>query len=84
MIDLTLLKAFSSHSDHDFINGTQHEHPELHTESHSHSHSNSVWFGLMTLIGIIGFLIFERIITILTDFVNRSNHDIDLKVRISF
>lgn len=65
--------AFSSQSDHHFDNETEDEHPEFHTES-SHSHSDSVWYGLLALAGIIGFLFFERIATIFIDLFNQPSN----------
>ena len=44
----------------------QHIHDE-----HNHNH-DSVWLGLMALLGIIGFLALERIITIISDLLNKS------------
>lgn len=57
--------------------GHNHTHGELHKDhSHSHSHTSdeSFWFGLMALSGIIGFLVLERIMVLLTDLCNQNGH----------
>lgn len=48
----------------------KHDDDHIHDE-HNHNH-DSVWFGLMALLGIIGFLALERIITIISDLLNKS------------
>lgn len=73
---ISLLQAFSKQSDH-IGNETDHFHEdrEHHTESHSHSHSDSVWYGLMALLGMVGFLVFERLIMILRDLALKHSHN---------
>jgi zinc transporter 10 len=63
--------AFSSqlHIDKDH-NETHHKHNH---SNGSESHSTLVWFGLMALLGIIGFLTFERVVTIVSDLCNKSH-----------
>src|SRR6218665_2938976 len=66
-------QAFSRQADHDHmdeLNSSHHDDVHRrthHTESHSHSHSESIWFGLMTLIGMLAFLVFERVFNIIID-----------------
>ena len=45
-----------------------------------HDHSQTVCYGLMALLGIIGFLAFERILTIVSDLCSKS-HGKTTKVR---
>ncbi|KAJ6224888.1 hypothetical protein RDWZM_003433 [Blomia tropicalis] len=66
-----LVIAFSSQSDHHFQNGSAYQNDrEHHNESH-HSHSDSVWYGLMALLGMMGFLLLERLIMILGDLAHQ-------------
>lgn len=37
-------------------------------------HTKSVIYGLMSLIGIVGFLIFERVLTIISDLCSQNSH----------
>lgn len=53
---------FQNHNEENMIHG------------HSHSSDEGFWFGFMALIGIIGFLILERLMVILTDVCNRNGH----------
>lgn len=53
---------FQNHNEENMIHG------------HSHSSEEGFWFGFMALIGIIGFLILERLMVILTDVCNRNGH----------
>ncbi|OTF81074.1 zinc transporter-like protein, partial [Euroglyphus maynei] len=70
--------AFSSQLNHDHPdNETLLKHQEYQTESNGHSHANSVWYGLLALVGIIGFLFFERLTIIFNDLFNQPDQTID-------
>lgn len=76
-----VFQAFSSQLDHDDhsdneTSSIQHL-SEYHTESISHNHVNSVWYGLLALGGIIGFLFFERLTIIFNDLFNQPDQTID-------
>lgn len=47
-------------------------------QNHAHDHSNSegFWFGFMALVGIIGFLVLERIMVLITDICTHEEHSI--------
>lgn len=51
------------------------EHSDNH-EQHDHMSSEGFWFGFMALTGIIGFLLLERIMVLLTDVFNHHEHSI--------
>ena len=55
-------EANESHSE---SNVDHHHH--AHSERNSHGHSEAIWFGFMTLIGMLSFLMFERIFNIIND-----------------
>lgn len=50
-----------------------HDHHEDDDSAHHHSHNEEFWFGFMALIGIIGFLVLERIMVLLTDVCTREH-----------
>ncbi|KAI1290418.1 Zinc transporter ZIP6 [Halotydeus destructor] len=57
---------------HDHHDDNNHSHVgKIHSE---HSHEKTVQYGLMALMGIIGFLTFERVVTIVSDLCNKSSH----------
>lgn len=71
------------------LNHTHNEHDHNHESSHSNKsfsnhHSehdgsnvnNEFWFGFMALTGIIGFLLLERIMVLLTDLFNHHGHSV--------
>lgn len=46
-------------------------------EHHGHSHDDDgFWFGFMALVGIIGFLVIERIMNLLTDVFTHKGHSV--------
>lgn len=61
-------------------NHSEHLHEKLHeeakTEGH-HSHDDYVWIGMMCLLGIIGFYVFERLVSILRDLSHEHAHEDD-------
>ncbi len=80
----SFIQAFSSSQAHagqdqHYADSNQSHHEEeanlnhTHKDSSDHNHSESVWFGLMALSGIILFLTFERVVTIVSDIYNQSN-----------
>lgn len=61
------MQAFSgeTHNQQD-----SHKHKDGHDEDR---HTQTVYYGLMALMGIIGFLAIERILTIVSDLCSKSN-----------
>lgn len=57
-----------AHGDHDH----DHDHDEHH--GHTHPTDEGFWFGFMALVGIIGFLVLERIMVLLTDMCTHRSH----------
>lgn len=60
------MKAFS---EHDEVNDHGDNHDHDNESAHTHSIKN-VAYGLMALVGIVGFLAFERGLTIISDLCN--------------
>lgn len=57
-----------NHNDSDHVDANHENHP-----GHMHS-QDGFWFGLMALVGIIGFLILERLMVLLTDVCTHGEH----------
>lgn len=82
-INSTTSSKATTSNHHDDSNEMQHHQDGLNLknqdnlhEHHGHNHSNDegFWFGFMALIGIIGFLILERIMVLLTDVCTHNEH----------
>lgn len=82
------IQAFSikSGAAHHSVNVTEHETDHHHEHEHHtgsgnhHNHSDTVWFGMMCLVGIIGFLVFERLVMILRDLAHQHSHEDETSV----
>ena len=71
----TRLQAFSGETAHSDSKNTvlSSSSSADHHEHEDHRHTQSVYYGLMALAGIIGFLAFERILTIVSDVCSKSH-----------
>lgn len=45
-----------------------------HDDDHHHNHDEGFWFGFMALVGIIGFLVLERLMVLVTDACTHREH----------
>lgn len=74
------IENFDHHSSEKEVDHDHHHEQLQHNNSgaddtHHHHHSNvDVWFGMMALIGIIGFLILERCMVLVTDTLSHQGH----------
>lgn len=68
----------SNHSRHQHGNDDDHDHDHHEDEKHHHGHTHPTdegfWFGVMALVGILGFLVLERIMVLLTDMCTHKSH----------
>lgn len=65
----------SEHHESNHHHPHHHDHDEsLLGHAHSHASDESFWFGCMALVGIIGFLVLERIMLLLTDVCTHNGH----------
>ncbi|RWS03412.1 zinc transporter ZIP10-like protein [Dinothrombium tinctorium] len=66
----SVLSEASTAHDHDHHDDI-HEHSNHSIDPDLDHHTKGVWYGLMALTGIIGFLIFERVLTIVSDLCHK-------------
>lgn len=73
--------AGASHLHDDDRHSHHHEHSHNHNNidinnstNHHHHHDESFWLSFMALVGIIGFLVLERIMVLLTDICTHKEH----------
>lgn len=62
---------------HHELNDNNENHSNQHHDEHNQQHQHTgegFWFGMMALIGIIGFLILERFMVLLTDICTHNGH----------
>ena len=77
-----LLQAFLPNSHHHSKNGTIYHDAHDHNTEGQHSHQDYVWFGLMALLGMIGFLLFERLVMIIRDLAHQHMNDSNVSLDI--
>lgn len=70
------LQTVDDHTGHNHSHNHPHDQADTDHEGRSgHTHSqDGFWFGLMALVGIIGFLILERLMVLLTDVCTHGEH----------
>lgn len=66
----------NQNNNHEHHHGFDHDddHHEHHHHGHNHGSGEGFWFGMMALIGIIGFLILERCMVLVTDIFAHDGH----------
>lgn len=77
-LTLANLNATKQHDNSTSLDKQHHhdEHDHIDDDHHGHTHptDEGFWFGVMALVGILGFLVLERIMVLLTDMCTHKSH----------